>query len=116
MLLDYGLRKGALRGVQFKHFDHNRKKLTVFTKGGKIRDLPSPHASFWTDLGRLIIEREAEPHHYLLCRCKAVFHGHRPDGSTRMDETLFAITRWASTACTTGGTDASSGPGSSRMA
>ena len=24
-----------------------------------------------------------------MCRRKAVFHGYRPDGSTRMDETLF---------------------------
>jgi integrase len=89
LLLDYALRKGALRGAQFKHFDHNRKRLTVFTKGGKIRELPIPHPSFWNDLGRLIIEREAAPHHYLMCRRKAVFHGYRPDGSTRMDETLF---------------------------
>ena len=89
LLLDYGLRKGALRAVQFKHFDHYRKRLTVFTKGGKIRDLPIPHVGFWNDLGRLIFEREAEPDHFLMCRRKAVFHGYRPDGSTRMDETLF---------------------------
>ena len=89
LLLDYGLRKGALQGIQFKHFDHHRKRLTIFTKGGKIRDLPIPHAGVWNDLGRLIIEREAEPHHYLMCRGKVVFHGYHADGSTRMDETLF---------------------------
>jgi integrase len=27
-----------------------------------------------------------------MCRRKAVFHGHHPDGSTRMDETLFRDT------------------------
>ena len=35
LLLDYGLRKGALRGIQFNHFDHHRKSLTIFTKGGR---------------------------------------------------------------------------------
>ena len=89
LLLDYGLRKGALQGIQFKHFDHYRKRLTIFTKGGKIRDLPIPHAAFWNDLGKLIIESEAQPQHYLMCRRKAVFHGYHPDGTTRMDETLF---------------------------
>lgn len=89
LLLDYGLRKGALQGIQYKHFDHHRKRLTMFTKGGKIRELPIPHASFWFDLERVILEREAEPFHYLMCRSKAVFHGYLPDGSTRMDETLF---------------------------
>jgi site-specific recombinase XerD len=32
LLLDYGLRKGALQAVQFTHFDHQRKRLTIFTK------------------------------------------------------------------------------------
>ena len=68
LLLDYGLRKGALQGVQFKHFDHHRKRLTVFTKGGKVRELPIPHPGFWFDLERLILECEAQPHHYLLPR------------------------------------------------
>jgi integrase len=35
LLLDYGLRKGSLRAVQFKHFDHNRLRLTIFGKGDK---------------------------------------------------------------------------------
>jgi site-specific recombinase XerC len=48
LLLDYGLRKGALRAVQFKHFDHNRLRLTIFTKGGKVRALPLPHQPFCT--------------------------------------------------------------------
>ena len=42
LLLNYGLRKGALRAIQFKHFDHHRKRLTVFTKGEKVRELPIP--------------------------------------------------------------------------
>jgi len=37
----------------------------------------------------VILEHEAEPFHYLMCRRKAVFHGYPPDGTTRMDETFF---------------------------
>jgi hypothetical protein len=50
LLLDYGLRKGALKAVQFKHFDHQRRRLTIFTKGQKVRELPIPHAPFWLDV------------------------------------------------------------------
>lgn len=76
LLLDFGLHKGALQGVQFKHFDHYRKRLTVFTKGGKIRELPIPHAGFWNDLGKLIVEEEAQPNEYLLPRQKAIPRKH----------------------------------------
>jgi site-specific recombinase XerD len=44
-----------LQAVQFKHFDHVRKKLTVFLKGGKVRTLPIPEA-FWHDLERHILD------------------------------------------------------------
>ena len=66
LLLDYGLRKGALRAVQFKHFDHQRKRLTIFTKGEKVREVPLPHAELWLDLERHILDVQAEPSHYLL--------------------------------------------------
>jgi site-specific recombinase XerC len=66
LLLDYGLRKGALKAIQFKHFDHHRKRLAVFTKGEKVRELPVPHPGFWFDLERLILEVEAQPAHYLM--------------------------------------------------
>jgi integrase/recombinase XerC len=68
LLLNYGLRKGALRAVQFKHFDHVRKRLTIFTKGGKVRQVPIPDARFWDDLGRLLIDLEATGSHYLMAR------------------------------------------------
>jgi integrase len=76
LLLDYALRKGALQGIQFKHFDHHRKRLTIFTKGGKIRYLPIPHTSFWFDLERLILEEQAQPNDYLLPRQKAIPRKH----------------------------------------
>jgi len=72
LLLDYGLRKGALRAVQIKHFDHYRKRLTIFTKGEKVRELPIPHAAFWFDLERYIVEAEAKPGDYLMCRQKMI--------------------------------------------
>lgn len=72
LLLDYGLRKGALRSVQFKHFDHYRKRVTIFTKGRKVRELPIPSTPFWFDLERLIVEWEAQPSHYLMQRQKAI--------------------------------------------
>jgi site-specific recombinase XerC len=72
LLLDYGLRKGALQKVQFRHFDHYRKRLTVFTKGEKVREVPIPQEAFWFDLERLIVEAEAQPQHYLLPQRKAI--------------------------------------------
>ncbi len=51
----------ALQAVQFKHFDHQRRRLTIFTKGQKVRELPIPHAPFWLDLERHILEVEAKP-------------------------------------------------------
>jgi integrase/recombinase XerC len=68
LLLDYGLRKGALQAVQFKHFDHARKRLTIFTKGQKVRELPIPHPAFWHDLERHILDVQAKPSHYLMAR------------------------------------------------
>jgi hypothetical protein len=50
-LFDYGLRKGALQKVRFRDFDHVRKRLTIFTKGEKVRVLPLPDPAFWDDLG-----------------------------------------------------------------
>jgi integrase/recombinase XerC len=67
LLLDYGLRKGALKSIQFKHFDHARRQLTIFTKGGKVRPMPIPDPKFWNDLAQL--EQPigpAEPSHYLM--------------------------------------------------
>lgn len=72
LLLHYGLRKGALRNVQFRHFDHNRRRLTIFTKGEDVRDVPLPQEKFWLDLEWLILDTEAKPTHYLLQRRQAI--------------------------------------------
>lgn len=72
LLLDYGIRKGALQKVQFKHFDHQRRRLTIFTKGQKVRELPIPHPAFWMDLERHILDTEAQPAHFLMCLVKPI--------------------------------------------
>jgi site-specific recombinase XerC len=68
LLLKVGIRKGALQGVQFRHFDHAQKRLTVFTKGGKVQTVPVVDPAFWNELERYILDREAQPNEYLLCR------------------------------------------------
>jgi integrase len=70
LLLDYALRKGSLRQIRFQHFDHVRKRLTIFAKGGKVRTLPIPDPAFWHDLERLILDSQAEGHHFLMQRQK----------------------------------------------
>lgn len=72
LLLNYGLRKGALKAIQFKHFDHQRKRLTIFTKGQKVREMPLPHTAFWMDLERHLLDVEAKPSHYLMCRQRTI--------------------------------------------
>lgn len=78
LLLDYALRKAALGAVQFKHFDHARKRLTIFTKGGKVRNVPIPDPAFWDDLGRLLIDTGAQPDWYLLPAARGNRHASRP--------------------------------------
>lgn len=80
LLLDFGIRKGALRSIQFKHFDHQRRRLTIFTKGGKVRELPIPQSDFWMDLERHILDAGANANDYLLCRQKTIPVG-RPDAA-----------------------------------
>jgi integrase len=82
LLLDYGLRKGALRAVQFKHFDHQRKRLTIFTKGQKVRALPLPDPAFWLDLERHILDTHASPADFLLCAHRTIPVG-KPDENGR---------------------------------
>lgn len=68
LLLDYGIRKGSLQAIQFKHFDHSRRRLTIFAKGAKVRELPIPQPDVWTDLERHILDSAAKPDHYLMGR------------------------------------------------
>jgi site-specific recombinase XerC len=83
LILMYGLRKGAVKSTQFDHFDHMRKRLTVFTKGDKVLTLPIPDPMFWLELERLIFDVEAQPHHYLMPRrlTRATRYERKADGS-----------------------------------
>lgn len=72
LLLDYGIRKGALKTIQFRHFDHQRRRITIFTKGQKVRELPVPDPALWMDLERHILDVEARPDHFLMPRRKAI--------------------------------------------
>jgi site-specific recombinase XerC len=101
LLLDYALRKGSLKAVQFKHFDHARKRLTIFAKGGKVRNLPIPDPAFWHDLERLILDTEAQPQWFLLPTTAATSTG-------RCSSTTSPR---ATTGCTSGGIAASVVPG-----
>lgn len=82
LLLIWGLRKGALRNVQFRHFDQGRKRLTIFTKGGKVYELQmSSDPDLWDDVAKHQLEIEADPTHYLLPRHKTVMRFRGYDGA-----------------------------------
>lgn len=66
LLLFFGIRKGALRGVRLEHFDVEKHRLTVFTKGEKIHTLPIVDDTIW----QLLQELREPGHHYLLPRQK----------------------------------------------
>jgi site-specific recombinase XerC len=68
LLLREGIRKGALQAVQFRHFDHAQRRLTIFTKGAKVQTVPIVDPVFWNELERHILDWQAEPNEYLLCR------------------------------------------------
>lgn len=72
LLLHYGIRKGALAAVQIKHFDYTRRRLTIFTKGRKVRELPLPEPALWTDLERYVLEAASRPNDYLMARQKTI--------------------------------------------
>ena len=66
LLLERGLRKGALRGIQYRHFDRERRRLTVFTKGEKVLDILLPEDEFWADLEKAQMAMGGLPEHYLM--------------------------------------------------
>lgn len=67
LMFDCGLRRGALKAIRFKHFDHQRKRLTIFTKGSKVRSIILPDPHLWQELERHILDVAAEPDHFLMC-------------------------------------------------
>ena len=78
LLLDYGLRKGALRGVRLGHFDWERRRLWLKTKNGKEQILPLVDEQLWRDL-------RACGGDYLLCRRRSIWRGYTEDGGSRFE-------------------------------
>jgi integrase len=68
LVLKEGIRKGALQGVQFRHFDHAQRQLTIFRRAAKLQTLPIVDPAFWNELERHILDWGAQPNEYLLCR------------------------------------------------
>ncbi len=67
LLLDYGLRKGALQGDPVQALrPPPQAPRRCSRRASRVRELPIPHPEFWFDLERLILESEAEPGHYLI--------------------------------------------------
>lgn len=64
LLLFYGLRKGAVRGIQLQDFDHEKRTLTIFTKGQKFQTLPIPDQAIWD----LVASLDEPGDHYLIPR------------------------------------------------
>jgi integrase len=66
LLLEWALRKGALRAIQYKHFDRARRRLTIFTKGEKVFDKVIHDDGFWQELDLSMMALGAEPEQYLM--------------------------------------------------
>lgn len=82
LLLDYGIRKGALQRAKFEHFDKETHRLVIFTKGAKVHRLPIPDETLWADIAAVMGEPGTQPHHYLLCRQKVVSRRRRAETLT----------------------------------
>jgi integrase len=70
--------RGPLGGVRFRHFDHAQRRLTIFTKGGKVQTVPVVDPAFWKELERHILDWGAEANDYLLCRRSVRPNRHKP--------------------------------------
>jgi integrase len=66
LLAQLGLRKEELRRVQFRHIDLAHGTITVFGKGGTDLAVPLVWEDWRLDIERLILERQAQPDHFLL--------------------------------------------------
>jgi integrase len=62
LLLFFGIRKGALRGIRFDDFKPESRELTIFTKGEKIQTLQIVDDAIW----ELLDELREPGDHYLL--------------------------------------------------
>lgn len=68
LLVQYGLRRGGIANIQFKHFDPSRGLLTVYTKGGRIYPIPIVDTTFWLKLEAFQLEYRLGPDDWLVYR------------------------------------------------
>jgi site-specific recombinase XerC len=66
LILRYGLRRGGIANAQRRHFDLERRLLTVYTKGGRVYPVPLPDDGLWLALGRLDLEAQWQDDDWLL--------------------------------------------------
>jgi len=84
-LLELGLRRDELRGIQVRDFDFGRRTLRVHGKGQKERILPLRGAvldalAFYLQAGLPYVGRVPEPDDWLLYPTKKLFAGRGPEG------------------------------------
>jgi site-specific recombinase XerD len=92
ILFHTGIRKGGLRLLQFKHFDYERRRLTVRGKGGEFLQVPLVDPHFWTDLERHVLEWGAHPEDYLLAAQKSIWRGYdRKSGASVSEMVEFRV-------------------------
>lgn len=88
LLLDWGLRKGALQSLRYGDFDTSRRTLTVRTKGKKIRELRIVTEGIWKDLELAKMQAGAEPSHYFMASEKTVFWKYDPETGEKLFRTF----------------------------
>jgi integrase len=64
--------KGALKSRPVQALRLPAPAADHLTKGQQVREIPIPHPALWTDLERHLIDVEAQPNHFLMCRPKTV--------------------------------------------
>jgi integrase len=66
LLAQLGLRKNELRELQYRHIDLTHETITVKGKGGTVLPVPIVWPDLRLDIERLILERGAQPDHFLM--------------------------------------------------
>lgn len=88
ILFHTGIRKNGLRLMQFKHFDYERRRVTVSWKGGEFVQVPIVDPHIWTDLERHVLEWEAHPEDFLLPSQKSVWRGYDRDTGVSLSQMI----------------------------
>lgn len=68
LVVRYGVRRSGLVNAQARDFDVERRLFTCRTKGGRIYEIPIVDDDFWIKIGRLILEAQLQPEHWILYR------------------------------------------------